>query len=88
MYVSSNYFLAEFFSRLLIYFADVCAAQVFSIQILDILRSTRHSGSSAAVWCWCCYYRVIMRRFMLVISEERARCNNNNDDVNLDTEYL
>ena len=34
MYVSSNYFLAEFFSRLLIYFADVCAAQVFSIQIL------------------------------------------------------
>ena len=39
MYVSSNYFLAEFFSRLLIYFADVCAAQVFSIQILDILRS-------------------------------------------------
>ena len=35
MYVSSNYFLAEFFSRLLIYFADVCAAQVFSIQILD-----------------------------------------------------
>ena len=49
MYVSSNYFLAEFFSRLLIYFADVCAAQVFSIQILDILCSTRHSG--AAVWC-------------------------------------
>ena len=49
MYVSSNYFLAEFFSRLLIYFADVCAAQVFSIQILDILRSTRHSA--AAVWC-------------------------------------
>ena len=48
MYVSSNYFLAEFFSRLLIYFADVCAAQVFSIQILDILRSTRHS---AAAWC-------------------------------------
>ena len=47
MYVSSNYFLAEFFSRLLIYFADVCAAQVFSIQILDILRSTRHSH-------WCC----------------------------------
>ena len=37
MYVSSNYFLAEFFSRLLIYFADVCAAQVFSIQILDII---------------------------------------------------
>ena len=85
MYVSSNYFLAEFFSRLLIYFADVCAAQVFSIQILDILRSTRHSS---AAWCWCCYYRVIMRRFMRVISGERAKCNNNNDDVNLDTEYL
>ena len=49
MYVSSNYFLAEFFSRLLIYFADVCAAQVFSIQILDTLRSTRHSAAVSSV---------------------------------------
>ena len=49
MYVSSNYFLAEFFSRLLIYFADVCAAQVFSIQILDILRSTRLQCSAGVV---------------------------------------
>ena len=47
MYVSSNYFLAEFFSRLLIYFADVCAAQVFSIQILDI--APLHPAQCAAV---------------------------------------
>ena len=86
MYVSSNYFLAEFFSRLLIYFADVCAAQVFSIQILDLTPL-----QLGPVWCserWCCYYRVIRRRFMRAISGERARCNNNNDDVNLDTLYL
>ena len=86
MYVSSNYFLAEFFSRLLIYFADVCAAQVFSIQILDV--TPLHPGPVCCSACWCCYYRVIRRRFMRVISGERARCNNNNDDVNLDTEYL
>ena len=47
MYVSSNYFLAEFFSRLLIYFADVCAAQVFSIQILDL--TPLHPAQCAAV---------------------------------------
>ena len=86
MYVSSNYFLAEFFSRLLIYFADVCAAQVFSIQILDL--TPLQPGPVCCSERWCCYYRVIRRRFMRVISGERARCNNNNDDVNLDTEYL
>ena len=48
MYVSSNYFLAEFFSRLLIYFADVCAAQVFSIQILDL--TPLQPGQCAAVF--------------------------------------
>ena len=86
MYVSSNYFLAEFFSRLLIYFADVCAAQVFSIQILDLTPLHPEPRPSVLQWAACCYYRVIRRRFMRVISGERARCNNNNDDVNLDTE--